>query len=243
MSHQTSQASTCSAEFIRPPGQLFQLRAIGFSHPGSEFRQRLQNGDYTRALGESTRGLPVALPELPAPLAAEKDYEAQYIHLFHTGRSGKPMVSLNAGDHDTVLAEQGRPEFLLQYADWYRHFGLRVSETESNELPDHLLCQLELMAWLAYLEHSSNDEPGLQRGYRLAQRDFLQRHLLPLLESLAQGLRDVRSGEPIAAFYQALADLALECSAMLLGQLNTLASESAESGDKAADIAAVNLWG
>lgn len=234
----TSTASTRS--------RMFQLLALGFAHPVAEFYQLLTDGSYARALTSSSAGAVGCHCYLPPQQGTFAEFEADYIHLFQMGRGGKPIIALTAGDHKELNNEQGRPEFLLQYTAWYKHFGLKMNEDEgANELPDHLVCQLELMAWLSHLEDSAAQEPALQQGYQSAQRDFLQRHLQVFLELLVTELQRAAERPHGSPFHLALAALALELTDGLQQSLDELADSSSQTyvpGDSN-QIAAVNLWG
>ena len=226
--------------------QLFQLFALGFTHPVVAFHRVLADDSYSQALVSAAAGAHCSGHFSHCETRAFDEFEADYIHLFQIGRGGKPCVALTAGDHKEIAQEQGRPEFLLEYSGWYRHFGLRVNEDEdANELPDHLVCQLEFMAWLAHLEDTARNEPALALGYQSAQRDFLQRHLQPYLEVLVTELQR-RAGQPRCnSFYLSLTARTLEASDMILEQLEAfLAAISQTSSSVDTDqIATVNLWG
>jgi len=230
--------------------RLFQLIALGFAHPVPEFHRVLADGSYLTALSNITTEALACDTLLPFTQCSFADFEADYIHLFQMGRGGKPIVALTAGDNKELSKEQGRPEFMLQYTAWYKHFGLKINEDEgANELPDHLVCQLEFMSWLSHLEAAAEDDGALRRGYRSAQRDFLRRHLQPFLELLVtdlQGAADRPRSNPV---HLALAALALEVTDTLLRQLNaeldTVIDSSSQTTTSAdpEQIAAVNLWG
>ena len=213
--------------------QRLQLLALGFAHPTPELHRLLVSGDYSLALAQT--GARLELPSVKE--ASFEDFEAAYIQLFQVGKRGRPQVSLNAADHAEVFDGGDRPQFLLGYSAWYRHFGLKTAEGEgANELPDHLLCQLEFLCWLAHLQ-SVNDT---DTGYALAQRDFCRRHLAQFLESLITALQ---SGESTATrkFYLALAVLALETVDELLEDYRNLGTPLAVSTEEKTDV--VNLWG
>ena len=238
--------------------RLFQLIALGFAHPVPEFHQLLTDGSYAETLASVAVEALGCNTLLPFSQGSFTDFEADYIHLFQMGRGGKPIIALTAGDHKELNKEQGRPEFLLQYTAWYKHFGLKINGDEgANELPDHLVCQLEFMSWLSHLEAAAQDDDTLRRGYQSAQRDFLQRHLQPFLELLLSELQrtaDRPRGNPI---HLALAALALEVTDTLLQQLDSVldtaldttldtitGSDSQMTTSGAPDqITAVNLWG
>ena len=233
------------AQTIAPRSRLFQLMALGFGHPLEEFHRVLVKGGYDHALLDAAAGAGVHWSTPADPGADFTDFEADYIRLFRVGRRGRPVVPLNAGDHEALAQGQGRPEFLLQYSDWYRHFGLKIDEDgETNELPDHLVCQLEFMAWLAHLEAGSGEKPSLQTGYRRAQRDFLLRHLLPFLETLVAALKGSKEEGEGATHYLSLTAAILEVAERLLRILDDELADSGRETDTAAErIDAVNLWG
>jgi DMSO reductase family type II enzyme chaperone len=226
--------------------RLFQLIALGFAHPLPEFHHVLTDGSYIEALNNSAADAVACDTVLPFAQCSFIDFEADYIHLFQMGRGGKPVIALTAGDHKELNKEQGRPEFLLQYTAWYKHFGLKIDENEgANELPDHLVCQLEFMSWLSHLEDTAEDNGALQRGYRSAQRDFLQRHLQPFLELLVTELQRAADRPRSNPIHLALAALALEVTDTLLQQFDAAlenSNQTTTSGDPD-QIAAVNLWG
>jgi len=230
--------------------RLFQLIALGFAHPVPEFHRVLADGSYLAALTSITAEAVACDTMLPFTQCSFADFEADYIYLFQMGRGGKPIIALTAGDHKELSQEQGRPEFLLQYTAWYKHFGLKINENEgANELPDHLVCQLEFISWLSHLEDTAEDNGALQHGYRSAQRDFLQRHLQPFLGLLVTELQHAADRPRSNPVHLALAALALEVTDNLLRQLDAVLdtlidsdSQTTTSGDPD-QIAAVNLWG
>ena len=226
--------------------RLFQLTALGFTHPVPAFHSVLTDGSYTGALASAAASVNSGGRFTYREDRDFANFEADYIHLFQMGRGGKPIVPLTAGDHEEIAHGQGRPEFMLKYSAWYRHFGLKTNtDDNANELPDHLACQLEFMAWLAHLEESNLNEPQLRQGYQLAQRDFLVRHLQPFLELLTNELQ-ARNGQPrINPFYQSLVAHTLELNHSVLAQLaaQLAATDLTDASHNPEQIAAVNLWG
>ena len=226
--------------------RLFQLLALGFAHPVDAFHRTLVDGSYPRAIGATATVAGYDVQELSAPQLQSMDFEAGYIELFQLGRRGKPLVSLNAGDYSALNEDEAsRPEFLLRYSDWYRHFGLRTDTSEdANELPDHLVCQLEFLAWVAHLEAEAGEDGDARRGYQRAQRDFLQRHLTPFLALLVEKLPQIQDS-PVSDFFGELTAQADTITRAIQGQLETITNgdspmTNAEDSDQ---IAAVNLWG
>lgn len=226
--------------------QLFQLLALGFTHPVVAFHRVLKDGSYGQALVSAAAKAHCGGHFTHLETREFASFEADYIHLFQMGSGGKPIVSLNAADHKDIAQERGRPEILLEYSGWYRHFGLKINDAEdANELPDHLVCQLEFLAWLAHLEDDATQEADLQQGYQRAQRDFMQRHLLPLMEGLVTELQQRAQHPRSSPFYLTLAARTLESTDSMLEQLEALlaANSQTDTGGESDQIAAVNLWG
>ena len=234
------------AESAESRSQLFQLLALGFTHPVEAFHRVLADDSYRQALVSAASASQCPINFSHRETVDFADLESDFILLFQMGRRGKPLVSLNAADHADIARERGRPEILLEYSGWYRHFGLRANqEGETNELPDHLVCQLEFLAWLAHLESGAEDGSELQRGYQRAQRDFLQRHLQSFLESLVTSFQQRAFGAGHEPFYRSLAALLLELTDSMLEQFDRALTETdkSETGGDSEQIAAVNLWG
>jgi DMSO reductase family type II enzyme chaperone len=231
---------TTQFEKVHARSQLFQLLALGFAHPVAEFHAVLSNGSFALALSQAAHdglGIASTLSEVPADFA---EFEAAYIDLFQVGRHGKPRVHLNAGDYEQLAVDHSRPEFLLLYTTWYKHFGLGIRDDAlANELPDHIVCQLELLTWLAHLEANTDDDHS-RLGYQRAQRDFCQRHLAPFLELLVTAQQEQANN-----FYREISTFALEAVESLLLELEVDLDNRVGERETSSDnnIAAVNLWG
>jgi len=113
---------------------------------------------------------------VPATL---EDLHALHIRLFEAG-APQPQCPLLESAY--VLT---RPpgDVVLENKLFYQHFGLKV---ETRAAPDHLLTQLEFLAWLDHcLAEGNPDTESLVR----ARREFTERHLahwLPKAATLAE---------------------------------------------------------
>jgi DMSO reductase family type II enzyme chaperone len=108
--------------------------------------------------------------------------EGQYIRIFDVG-PGRPPCPLYEGSH-----RRGRQEILEDLVRFYEHFGLRHQE---GDLPDHLCAELEFMHYLSFKQAAALHAGTDSEPYRLAQRDFLSRHLnrwLPRLRARLEQL-------------------------------------------------------
>jgi DMSO reductase family type II enzyme chaperone len=198
----------------------YQLLALAFIHPQPEFYAGIADGSYRRALADTLAALRHDGEAMAAPPIPFAEYESGYIAVFVAGPRGRPLVPLNAGEYETLRHGRSRPEQMLEYLRCYRHFGVRLNaDAEANELPDHLSCQLELMAWLAHLEARTRDA-ALKLGYQRAQRDFGARLLRPMVREMGERL--VRIGDAQAFFAGVIRFLALFVAATS-NEINRLA--------------------
>jgi DMSO reductase family type II enzyme chaperone len=167
--------------------RVWQLFSIVFAHPVEELHDRLDSGVLQDALADVLDITYGRRDELPAMDVAFAVYEASYIELYaNGGNNGKPLAPLCAGDYAALLDGQTRPELLLRYLRFYKHFGLQTQPDPADaELPDHLVCQLECLAWLAHLEARACGNGGSPADYRLAQHDFIRYLVAPFLEELS----------------------------------------------------------
>lgn len=169
---------------------LWRLGALALAHPAPEFLGALRDGSFHAALDEawgSVTGRPWPRTAPPGDFAA---FEAGYIAAFLHGRKGKPVASLLAGDHGTLLAGLSRPVFMLNVAAFYRHFGLTAATGDEGRAdePDHLAAMMEFMAVLCHLEAGALSAGRDPAPPRRAQRDFLARYLAPMLEAVTAAL-------------------------------------------------------
>ena len=167
----------------------YQLLSIAFAHPISEITAQLADGRFQSAFAGHMETAFGRIPPLPVLTLDPSDFESAYIALFERGPRGRPQVPLCAGEYMPLLDGRPRPEVLLEHVRFYRHFGLKVrGHGEDNELPEHLCCQLEAMAWLSELEMRARREAKPTEGLERAQADFLSKLLIPLLDQFVPTL-------------------------------------------------------
>jgi len=98
--------------------------------------------------------------------------------------SGNESVSFHERAYNTDATSQLFEE-LFRY---YEHFGLDMKDNDNANWPDSILVELDFMYYLSHLEsiaRTADDVLSLQRG----QRDFLKRHLGPLVAGLSGRLQ------------------------------------------------------
>ncbi len=110
---------------------------------------------------------------------------------------------------------------MLEVSKFYDCFGLRVSREEGRrEFPDHISIELEFLHFLTYKEAHAvgTDDEEMLRGYLLAQKDFLERHLMQWVPEFCLKLQNSAS----MPFYAQLAQIMsrfIACEFELLLQL------------------------
>lgn len=183
---------------------LYQLHSLAFAHPVHEFHERVVDNSLQKSFDQNLGLVGLAPANLPAISELFSEYESNYISLFQVGQGGHPPCSLYAGDYNIGLGTRG--EQLLHLSQFYKHCGLKLSEDEEErDQPDHLICELEMMAFLAFREGEAEDNGKDPTPYRLAQRDFLVHHLDHWIPTMAQRAQDAATALDIEPFLPALA--------------------------------------
>ncbi len=106
-----------------------------------------------------------------APLA---ELRALYIDLFEAGLPQPKCPLLESA----WLLNRPAGEVVLENKLYYQAFGLEI---DGRAAPDHLLTQLEFLAWLDHCEAAGNAD---LESVRRARREFLERHVAHWVGSL-----------------------------------------------------------
>lgn len=237
---------------------IWRLAAAAVGHPGPELQAAIASGRFHQAFDAAWFAVTGRSWPRAAPSPDFATLEAGYIAAFLHGPNGKPIASLMAGDYERLLAGHARPVFMLNIAAFYRQFGLQAATADEGRAdePDHLASMLEFMAVLTHLEVQALGRGRDPSAGRRAQRDFLRRHLGPMLRAVAGGLRGrpVEDLDPtITRLVEELPDWAQGQSAELEARVGpyrdpddaTTLSTRAEEGPATAASRVVdqNLWG
>lgn len=184
---------------------LYQLHALAFAHPVNELHERVVDRSLQQSFDRNLGMVGLAPANLPAINTDFSTYEADYISFFQVGHGGHPPCSLYAGDYN--IGPGNRGEQLLQLSQFYKHFGLKLTEDEvERDQPDHLSCELEMMAYLAFRESEADDNGKDPIPYRLAQRDFLLHHLGEWVPIMAVRAQEAATSLELGPFLPALAN-------------------------------------
>ncbi len=123
-----------------------------------------------------------------------EDLRALYIDLFEAGLPQPRCPLLESA----WLLNKPAGDVLLENKLYYQNFGLQIDDRAA---PDHLLTQLEFLAWLDHCEAAGNLDPD---SVKRARADFLERHLAHWVGSLAH-LTENANGGCYAGLLEALA--------------------------------------
>lgn len=160
----------------------------------------------------------LAEPHLDVTLdrLSPEEREAEYLASFETG--GVPLYE------GLCLDKEGREGIQEDLLRFYHFFGLRLSG-EARDFPDHLSAELEFMGHLLVLEEKAWTDGRDASPFRLAQRDFLARHLARWVPEL--GARMDRRG--LASDYRRLVGRLEQVVATHLDDLETILGPVAPS--------------
>lgn len=227
-------------------GAIYRLAAAAFGHPLPEFQRALEDGSFHEAFNDVwSRITGREWPRCPAGCDFA-ELESGYIDAFVHGHNGKPRAPLLAGEYDALLGGQTRPVFMLNVQAFYRHFGLRAATGDEGrtEEPDHLIDMLEFMAVLSHLEARAFERDADPSPYRRAQRDFLHRYLVPLMDAIRSAVATARGLSLDATLVRMVEDLpqwARQQLAELEARVGPYADQAAHAVDRRRSVDQ-NLW-
>lgn len=175
-----------SPERARANMALFRLAAAALAHPVPELYEAFTDGRFHASFNQAWQAITGRpWPQCP-PGPSFIALEAGYIDMFMHGQRGSPRVHLLAGDVDALRDGVTRPVYMLNLQAFYKHFDLQANTHDegNHEEPDHVATMLEFMAVLHHLEAQALERGADPSAYRRAQRDFLQRYLIPLTDTI-----------------------------------------------------------
>ena len=111
--------------------------------------------------------------------ARVEDLRAQYIQLFEAGLPQPKCPLLESA----YAVNRSSGEIVLENKMFYQNFGLKL---DSRAAPDHLLTQLEFLAWLDHCIAAGNAD---RDGFARARREFLERHVANWMPAAARLIR------------------------------------------------------
>jgi len=182
---------------------LYKLLSTGFRYPTPQLFGTFQNGEF---LDELMCNISPTIMAKNAHLVKQAkdvvegitlaEFEMNFTRTFDAGAPVPPCPP-----YEGHYCEKPRSIVLLEVSEFYNCFGLSMSqENGKREFPDHISAELEFLHFLTYNETTAaGDELS---GYLLAQKDFLERHLMQWVP----GFRNKLQNSP---FYFQLAEITL----------------------------------
>lgn len=178
---------------------VYGMLSLAFKYPTPGAFEGYRNGDYPAALWERISALPhleglvdtTAALKIKIPRDLEgigfQDFEVGYTRNFDVGAPAPPCPPYEGIYRKGVE----RTALMIEVSEFYKCFGLSMNDEEDKrELPDHLCAELEFLHFLTFKEAQAMEErtPEMLRGYVLAQKDFIERHILSWLPSFCKKL-------------------------------------------------------
>lgn len=173
---------------------LGYARVLGF--PDAPLAAGIRSGAVAAEVAALHRAARLTPPEAALLRDARDGLEPDFIAAFEVGVPEPPVpLYESAYAADDKASRRGVLEDLVRF---YEFFDLDLGEAPS-EAPDHLTVELEFMAALAQLEALAAGDGADRTPFRLAQRDFLDRHLRGFLERICE--RTLPGGFYTGAFH------------------------------------------
>src|SRR3972149_1803349 len=155
--------------------QVYLFLGRCFSYPSEEFYTLMKDGRTGEELRAMVEGLPFAadFTGIPVPSLPREEVESEYISAFDIAFGPSLPCPLHEADHRDDVSSMDITEELLRF---YEHFQVKLSDKE-RDYPDHLVVELEFMAYLAKKEADAGKRGNDPAPYCRAQVDFLEIHL------------------------------------------------------------------
>lgn len=179
--------------------ELYRLFSQVFAYPEDDLAAGLTSGELFEDIG-SWPGLPY--PFTPATVALPEgnsdDLAVEFTSLFDVAATSPRVPLVEFRYLDRAGSQHAVWEDLLRF---YEHFGMNL-EAGIQEAPDHLRVELEFLHYLCFLEAGA---PEAQvAALRLAEHDFLNRHLLQWVPALAEKVIQAASSPVYVSLAQML---------------------------------------
>lgn len=173
---------------LGPIGQIYLLLGRCFSYPDEGLYEAMKGPQAQEELRILAERLPfeVDFKGIPPFSLPQEEVESEYINRFDIGLGPSPPCSLY--EYEYRKGELTRRDILEELLRFHEHFDIQLRATE-RDYPDHLVAELEFMAFLAQKEADAVERGKDPDPYRLAQRDFLERRLTPWVERLDRRIR------------------------------------------------------
>ncbi|MBI3354977.1 MAG: molecular chaperone TorD family protein [Nitrospirae bacterium] len=167
--------------------QIYLFLSKCFSYPKREFYEAVGGAEAAEELCALIEGLPFEVDffnGIPSPSLHQDELESEYINTFDMG-GGKTLYESDYTGYRDDMCSRDIYEDILRF---YEHFDIKLSDKE-KDYPDNLSVELEFMAFLSKKEADALEFGKDANPYRLAQRDFLERHLNKWVDKLNERIQ------------------------------------------------------
>ncbi len=206
-------------------GNLYKLFSLGFRYPTPEVFKTFQDGTYLTRLWDNINSLPhlKTIHAKQAELTGKvqnslegvsfDDFVIECVRVFDTGTPEPPSPP-----YEGFYRPESRAATMLKVSNFYKYFGLAMSKKEGKrELPDHLCAELEFLHFLTVKEAQAGIDGNQEflKGYRLAQKDFLERHMIQWIPKFCDSLQN-SAGIPFYILIARTTSLFISCELELV---------------------------
>lgn len=207
--------------------KMYKLLSGGFRYPNTERFKIFQNGEFFDEIMyniSSIPGLKAFMIEHSLLVKQAKyalkgmslaEFEIEFIRTFDAGTPVPPC-----SPYEGHYCEKPRSMVMLEVSEFYNFFGLRMNQEEDKrEFPDHICAELEFLHFLTFKEEEALREGNGEKlnGYLLAQKDFLESHLIQWIPEFCFKLQKSES----VPFYAGLAQITSQFISFELKILST----------------------
>ncbi len=192
---------------------LYKLFSIGFRYPTRQLFKTFQNGEFLDEIIYNISSIPEinALMQESSHMVKNKrdpikgmtfaEFEMKFIRTFDAGIPAPPCPP-----YESHYSGKPGSMVMLEVSEFYSFFGLRMNrEEDKREFPDHISAELEFLHFLTFEEGNAlrGGKTEKLKGYLLAEKDFLERHLVQWVPGFCLKLQN-SEGLP---FYPGLAQI------------------------------------
>ncbi|MDE2227912.1 MAG: molecular chaperone TorD family protein [Alphaproteobacteria bacterium] len=161
---------TAAIETLDAIGATYAVLSKAFGYPNDELWAQLEGRTVSELSGDVVDDDADGLDrDYVFPVRSQDERASIYLSLFEVGE-----MPLYEGSFRPRDGRDGIQEELLRF---YHYFAVRLSE-RNRDFPDHVVTELEFMMHLVGLEAAALKAGRDPTSFRLAQRDFLDRHVL-----------------------------------------------------------------
>lgn len=161
---------TASIDMLEAIGATYGVLSRAFDYPDEDLWSRLEGRALGELIGElegdNGEGLDT---DYVFPVRSQEERAGVYLRLFELGK-----MHLYEGGFRPQDGREGIQEELFRF---YHFFDLKLGES-NRDYPDHIVTELEFLMYLADLEAAAIADGRDPVPIRLAQKDFLDRHVL-----------------------------------------------------------------